>query len=315
MFPVLMTAFTFPLPQNSTLAPQIDTLYNFIYWVSVASLVPTIAAMLYFAIKYREGKNLEPVPYIHGNAAFEWTVSTILSIVFVVIFVWGLVGFNEIHSTPEGAYEINVIGQQWMWSFQYANGKTTTADLYVPRGVPVKLIMTSRDVIHDFYVPNFRLKQDVVPGMYTTLWFEATQTGENDIFCAQYCGTAHSNMLGKVVVLEPDEFKMWLNGQDIKKINVSQLGAKLFEQRNCVACHSVNGATKVGPSLKGLFGSQVTLADGSTVSADENYIRDSIMNPSGQLVKGFNAIMPTFKGLLTEEETNELVAYIKSLKE
>lgn len=313
---LLWTALTFPLPQASTMAPKTDMLYNFIYWFSVLSLIPTVAAMLYFGIKYREGKNKAPIPVIEGNPTFEWSVSIILSFFFVAIFIWGLIGFNEIYDTPAGAYEINVIGQQWMWSFQYANGQTSTNTLYVPKGRPVKLIMTSKDVIHDFFVPNFRLKQDVVPGMFTTLWFEAPNAGENQIFCAQYCGTSHSNMIGKVVVMEPDDFQKWLNGIDPDKMNPLQLGKHLFNQRNCIACHSINGEkSHAGPTLAGIFGKQIKLSDGSLVTADENYIRSSIVNPMGQIVQGFSPIMPTYKGLLTEEELNYLVAYIKSLKE
>jgi cytochrome c oxidase subunit 2 len=311
------TPMTFPLPQASTMAPKIDLLYNFIYWFSFVSLALTVIAMLYFAWKYRADKAKGPVPVIEGNPAFEWTVSIILSVFFVTIFIWGLIGFNEIYAIPSDAYEISVFGQQWRWSFQYANGKTLFNEIYVPRGKPIKLIMTSKDVIHDFYVPDFRLKKDVVPGMYATLWFEAPETGEHQVFCAQYCGTDHSNMIGKVVVLEPDQFKMWLNGIDSSKLNPIQIGEHLFKQRNCVACHSVDGSAgkKFGPALKGIFGTKVTLSDGKEVTADENYIRDSIVNPSGQVVSGFTAIMPTYKGLLSEEELSDLVAYIKSLKE
>jgi len=317
---LLWTALTFPLPQASTMAPKTDALYDFIYWFSVLSLIPTIAAMLYFAWKYRAGKNTAPIPVIEGNPVFEWTVSIVLSFFFVAIFIWGLIGFNEIYDIPTGAYEINVIGQQWMWTFQYANGQTSTNTLYVPKGRPIKLIMTSKDVIHDLFIPNFRLKQDVVPGMYSSLWFEAPNVGENQIFCAQYCGTAHSNMIGKVVVMEPDDFNKWLNGIDPQKMNPLELGKHLFTQRNCIACHAVDGGSAAkanhgGPSLKGIFGKQIKLSDGTQVNADENYIRNSIVNPAGQIVEGFSPIMPTYKGLLTEEELNYLVAYIKSLKE
>jgi cytochrome c oxidase subunit II len=315
---LLATALTFPLPQASTMAPKTDLLYNFIYWFSVVSLAFTTAAMLWFAWKYREGHNKNPIPVIEGHPAFEWTVSIVLSFFFVAIFIWGLIGFNEIYDTPRGAYEINVIGQQWMWTFQYANGQSSTNVLYVPRGRPVKLIMTSKDVIHDLFIPNFRLKQDVVPGMYTTLWFEAPNAGENQIFCAQYCGTAHSNMIGKVVVMEPDEFNMWLNGIDPQKMKPLELGKHLFTQRNCIACHATGTgahASHAGPALNGIFGKSVKFTDGTTAEADENYIRESIVNPAGKIVEGFSPIMPTYKGLLTEEEINYLVAYIKSLKE
>lgn len=304
------------LPQASTMAPFTDHLFDFILWTSVVLLVVTTAAMIYFAFKYKAGKNnTGETPYIHGNAAFEWGVSVFLSVLFLVIFFWGLVGFNRFHTFPENAIEVTVYGQQWLWQFQYPNGKTTTNELYVPKGVPVKLILISKDVIHNFYVPNFRLKHDAVPGRYNKMWFEATQLGEHDIFCTKYCGTAHSNMIGKVIVLEPEQFKVWLRGGDPTKVNLAEVGKNLFEKRNCVACHSVGGMNaKNGPSLKGLFERTVTLSSGKTVVADEQYIRTAIMSPGQEVVKGFAPIMPTYQGLLKEEDLNAIVAYIKSLR-
>ncbi|MDZ4677060.1 MAG: cytochrome c oxidase subunit II [Oligoflexia bacterium] len=304
----------FYLPQSSTMAPKIDLLYDFIYWASVFMLVPTIAAMLYFGWKYRKTNHDREVPYIEGHPLFEWVVSAVLGAIFLVIFIWGLIGFNEIYAIPDNAYEISVTGKQWMWEFTYQNGKTTTNDLYIPKGMPVKLIMGSPDVLHSFYVPNFRLKQDIVPGMYTTLWFEAPDVGEHEIMCTEYCGTAHSNMLGKVIVLEQEQFKAWLRGVDPQKVNISDLGKKLFEKRNCVACHSVNGTeSKAGPALNAVYNKKVQLATGETVTADENYLRNSILNPAGQVVKGFRPVMPTFQGLLNEGEINAIVAYLKTL--
>ena len=314
-----LTRLTFPLPQASTIAAKTDLLYNFIYWFSVASFIPTIGVMLYFAWKYRESKMKDTaVPYIHGHPLFEWGVSALLSVFFVAIYIWGLIGFYEINAVPDGAYEISVQGQQWAWQFQYANGKNLTNKVYVPAGQPVKFIMTSKDVIHDLYIPDFRVKHDVVPGSYSILWFQALALGEHDLFCTKYCGTAHSNMLAKVIVLPPEEFKQWLKGHsnEPKPVSLASLGEHLFRQRNCVACHSVNGSeNKYGPSIKGLFGKTVELTDGTHVPADENYIRDSIVNPNGKIVKGYGAIMPTFKGLLSDDEIGELVSYIKSLKE
>lgn len=304
----------FPMPQASTMAPFTDQLYDFIFWSSVVLLAVTTAAVLYFAVKYRAGKSNHEVPYIHGNAFFEWGVSIFLSVFFLVIFFWGLVGFNRYHTFPENAMEITVYGQQWLWNFQYTNGKTTTNDLYVPINTPIKLILASKDVIHDFYVPDFRLKHDVVPGRFNKMWFEATQLGEHQIFCTKYCGTSHSDMMGKVIVLEPEQFKAWMRGIDPTKIDLVQVGKTLFQKRNCVACHSVNGKVgKFGPSLNGLFGQHVLLSDGSKVEADEEYIRTSIEMPNAQIVKGYAPIMPTYRGMLKEEEISALVAYIKSL--
>lgn len=311
------TPLIWDLPQNSTAAPGIDMLYDFLFWSSVILLIPVTVAMIYFAVKYKASLTDDrPVPNITGHHAFEWTVSVILSIFFLGVFIWGFVGFNRMYQPPEDAYEINVVGQQWFWIFQYPNGKTVQRDLYVPKGVPVKLIMTSKDVLHSFYVPNFRLKWDVLPKSYTYLWFEATETGVNDIFCTEYCGVAHSDMLGKLHVLEPDQFQAWLEGFDPDKVNPVAMGEKVFKSRNCTACHSVDGgAGPNGPGLKGLAGSSVELASGESVQADENYLRSAIMSPGTHVVKGYAPIMPTYQGILTTDEVSNLVAYIKSLKE
>jgi cytochrome c oxidase subunit 2 len=312
---LLALPLTFELAATSTVAAKTDLLYNFIYWASVASFIPTIAAMIYFGIKYREGKNADKVLQIDGNHTFEWVISAFMSVFFMTVFVWGYIGFIEIRSMPENAYEINVVGQQWLRNFEYSNGKTTTNDLYIPRGVPVKLIMTSKDVIHSFFVPQFRVKQDVVPGLYSTLWFNATKSGENDIYCAEFCGAAHSNMLGKVHVLEPEAFKVWLAGGDEKNVKLSDVGAKIFKARNCVTCHTLDGKDiKAGPTMAGLFGKTRELASGENIVADENYVRNSILNPQSQVVKGFPSIMPTYKGQVTEDDLNALIAYVKSLK-
>ncbi len=304
------------MPQASTIAPHIDLLYDFLWWTSVALLLPVTIVMIYFAIKYRaKPGDKSDTPHIHGNHLFEWGVSTFLGAIFLAVFIWGFVGYNQLHKPPQDAYEINVIGQQWVWTFQYANGKTDP-ELYVPSGLPVKLIMTSKDVIHSLYIPDFRVKWDVVPGAYQSLWFTATKPGSYDIFCAEFCGVAHSNMITKIHVLEPVQFKAWLDGVDPKLVSTASSGKTIFTSRNCVACHSVDGkVSKNGPTLKGLFGSVVNLADGSKVKADENYLRVSIMSPGTHVVKGFAPIMPTYQGMMKEEELTELIAYLKSLKE
>ncbi|MCC6277590.1 MAG: cytochrome c oxidase subunit II [Oligoflexia bacterium] len=307
----------FPLPQASTFAPKVDLLYDFIFYSSVFLFIPTIVAMIYFGWKYRTKPNdNREVPYIDGHHTFEWFISAFVGVIFFIIFVWGLIGFNELHNPPAGTYEIGVVGKQWMWEFNYSNGKTTRNELYLPKGIPVKLVMSSPDVLHSFYVVNFRVKQDVVPGMYTTLWFQADQLGEHDIFCAEYCGTAHSNMLAKAIVLEPEQFKAWLQGSDPNQLTQLEIGKKIFNTRNCVACHSVTGVqTQAGPTVKGLFNRKVNLSDGTQVVANEDYIRTSIINPATHVVKGFRPIMPAFQGLLSENDISAVIAYIKSLKE
>lgn len=315
---MMQGALTFQLPQMSTMAPKIDTLYDFLFWSSCFLMLCTTVAMVALAYKYRASvaDPKKEVPYIAHNHLLEWGTTSILGAFFLLVFVWGFVGFHEINTIPEDPYEINVVGQKWFWTIQYANGKTLKNELVIPKGRPVKLIMTSRDVIHSFYVPEFRLKQDVLGGMYTTLWMEATHTGEADIYCTEFCGLDHSNMLGKVRVLEPGEFNAWLSGVEPGKIDLASAGHQLFQKRNCIACHSINGKDrKTGPSLSGLFNKLVTLAGGEQVKADDNYIRQSITNPGGQVVQGYAPVMPTYKGLLNEEEMVALVAYVKSLKE
>jgi cytochrome c oxidase subunit 2 len=255
----------------------------------------------------------------------------------MVIFGWGYSVYLSMTQAPTDAYEVRVIAKQWLWQFQYDNGRTTIGELYVPMNRPVKLIMTSEDVLHSFFVPNFRVKQDVVPGMYTSVWFEAKMPGKHQIFCTEYCGTSHSGMLGQVIALDDKQWTDWNAGKKLGAIPVAgrelteaekaavanggknvlplaEQGKALFESKGCLACHSPDGSPKVGPTLKGVFGSKVELADGSTVTADENFIRESIEKPQAKVVKGFQPVMPTFQGLLSETELNALIAYIKSLK-
>lgn len=306
------------LPQLSTQAPAVDNAYYFILISSIFLLIATTTAMLYFAWTYREskvGKNAK-VPYMGGHHLFEIIVSTVCGGFFLLVFVWGMIGFYSLYDPPKDTYDINVTGQKWQWITQYANGKTLTNELVIPKDTNIKLILTSKDVIHSFYLPEFRIKQDAVPGHYTSLWFRATKVAEGRIFCAEFCGTEHSGMIGKVRILEPSAFKAWLNGVDISKRDVVLAGKDLFQKRNCVACHSVNGSGKShGPSLGGIFGSAVTLASGEKIERTEDYVRQSITNPGGQVVKGYKSFMPTYKGLLSEDDLGALVAYIKSLKE
>jgi cytochrome c oxidase subunit 2 len=265
----------------------------------------------------------------------------------MVIFVWGYVVYNKMVSAPTDAMEIHVVGKQWLWQFQYEDGRSTIGEVFVPTHKPVKFIMTSQDVLHSMFIPNFRVKQDVVPGMYSSVWFEANVAGKHQIFCTEYCGAAHSKMLAQVVALDEAEWNAWKNGRKILPDNIPKAGAQAsvqmtdptqmtaaaavptlslveqgkarFAKTGCVACHSVDGSAKVGttgvgPSLKGLFGSKVDLVAGAPATADENYLRESIEDPTAKIVKGFNPVMPTFKGQLSEGDLTALIAYIKSLK-
>jgi cytochrome c oxidase subunit 2 len=330
-------AGTLPL-QGSDIAARWDTLYLFLVWLSAFFFVLVVGAMIYFAFKYRDRPGIK-TKYITGNHLLEGIWIAIPTVLLLIIFGWGFSVYHDMTQAPLDAYEIKVIAKQWLWTFQYDNGKTTVGEVYVPINKPVKMLMSSEDVLHSFFIPNFRVKQDVVPGMYTSVWFEAKVPGKHQIFCAEYCGTSHSGMLAKLVVLDEQQWKDWNNGKklgpipdagqeltaaDIKAaesrdsltqvVSLADQGKGHFETKGCTSCHTVDGTSKVGPSMKGMFGSKVQLADGRVVLADDNYIRESIELPSAKLVKGYGALMPTFKGVLKEGEINALVAYIRTLK-
>ena len=328
--------------QGTDISVRWDHLYNFLLWLSVFFFVLVVGAMLVFAVKYRTGQPGLKTKYITGNHLLEAIWIAIPTVLLMVIFIWGFSVYHGMTAAPSDAYEIKVIAKQWVWQFQYDNGQTTSADLYVPLNKPVKLIMTSEDVLHSFFVPNFRIKQDVVPGMYTSVWFEARVPGKHQIFCAEYCGTSHSGMLGKVNVLDEQQWKDWNAGKKvgpipkageeltqadidewkrqgggaatITPISLAAQGKSHFETKGCTSCHTTDGSVKIGPSLKGIYGSEVALVDGSSVKADDNYLRESIELPQAKLVRGYQPLMPTFKGVLNSSEINALVAYIKSLK-
>jgi cytochrome c oxidase subunit II len=297
--------------QASTMASRVDAVFFFLVAVSVFFAALIFLLITVFAIKYRRRADDERPKPIDGKLWLEVFWSVIPFGLTLVMFVWGAVIFLDISSPPEDALEIGVVGRQWMWKLQHPTGQSEINELHVPLGQPVKLMMTSEDVIHDFYLPAFRVKQDVLPGRYTTVWFEATKAGVFQLFCAEYCGTQHSGMIGRVVVLEPAEFERWLSGGATGMSMIEQ-GASLFKRFGCETCHGAGGTDR-GPSLAGLFGTTVTLQGGNPVTADENYIRESILDPRAKIVAGYQPIMPTFKGLVSEEGLLQLIAYIKSL--
>jgi cytochrome c oxidase subunit 2 len=229
--------------------------------------------------------------------------------------VVGFRGYLKNAIAPAEAMEVSVTAERWLWTFTYANGTVSVNELHVPRARPVKLILSSRDVIHSFFVPELRVKRDAVPNSYSTLWFEATEVGEATIQCAEYCGTGHSAMLGRLVVQEEKDFNNWLEtGGGGDKLPPAELGAKLFVKLACNTCHTTDGTPKTGPTFKGIFGSRVELADGKSVVVDEEYIRESITNPTAKIVRGFQPLMPVFKGLVTQKQIDGLVAFIKEQK-
>lgn len=303
---------SFPLlpEQSSTIAASIDSLFTFMVVVSGFFSALIFILIFYFAIRYRRRPGHTRAVQIKGNLPLELFWTAVPFGLSVVMFTWGASLFMRNYEPPANALNIYVVGKQWMWKIQHPEGRREINELHVPVGRPVKLTLASQDVIHDFFVPAFRVKQDVVPGRYTTMWFQATKTGEYHLYCAQYCGTEHSKMIGKVVVMEPKDFQDWLAGGPEEP--PAQAGEKLFSDFNCVNCHQA-GAGQRCPPLEGLYGKPVRLQSGETVIFDDAYIRESITNPVAKVVAGYRPIMPTFRGQLTEEQIIDVIAYIKSL--
>jgi cytochrome c oxidase subunit II len=301
----------FPLwpQQASTMASRVDALYIFLLIVTGLMTLLIFVCLIYFAARYRHRPGVR-AEQIEGSTALEITWSTIPFLIFMVIFAWGAVVYFKERTPPADSTEVYIVAKQWMWKAEHAEGQREINELHVPVGRDVKLIMTSQDVIHSFFVPAFRLKQDVLPGRYTVEWFRATKPGVYHLFCAEYCGTQHSGMVGDIVVMEPAQYEAWINGGSGGPLSAA--GEKIFAELGCVTCHRSDIQGR-GPNLQGVFGKPVQLADGRTVTADENYLRECILDPGAKRVKGFQPIMPTFQGLVSEEQVNALVAYIKSI--
>lgn len=296
----------------STFAWQVDLLYVYLILISLFFTVGIVAALFYFLIRYREKEKYASGAEIHGSITLETIWSIIPFIISMTIFLGGAIVFYNQFDPPKDAMDIYVVGKQWMWKFQHSTGQREINELHVPVGRKIKLTMTTEDVLHDLSFPAFRTKADVVPGRYSYLWFEATKPGKYHIYCAEYCGLNHSGMGGWVYVMEQADFDNWLSGNVAGQTPV-EMGKDLFENKlGCASCHA-GGPQQRGAKLEGIFNHEVTLVGGQKVIADEKYIRDSILNPSGQVVEGYQPIMPTFKGQVTEEQLVALVAYIKSL--
>lgn len=300
----------------STTAENVDWQFNFITWVSTVVFVMVVITMIAFAWRYRmrPGHAEQPSPSHNNAVEVTWTVIPIL--IFMAIFFLGFVGFLDMRNPPDDAYEINVIASKWKWQFKYPNG-LISGELHVPVDRPIKLIQESRDVLHSLYIPAFRIKMDVVPGRYTYQWFEANKIGTYDLFCAEYCGKDHSNMYTVVIVESEEDFETFLNTDIFKDMPDEEAGAKLYSYRGCASCHSVDGTAVAngGPTFKGAFGTTVPLTDGSTVLMDENYIRESLLQPMAKIHQGYEPRMPSFQGSLNDDDIRRIVAYIKSLKD
>ena len=287
-------------------------LFSFILMTTLFFAVLVTVLIIFAAFKFRRRSEMEVGDDVHGNNVLEVGWTLIPTIIAIGIFAWGAAIYVNYRIPPKDTLDIYVIGKQWMWKLQQPNGRKEINELHVPLNRNVKLIMGSEDVIHDFYVPAFRVKMDVVPGRYNTMWFRPTKTGKYHFFCSQYCGTNHAVMGGWVTVMEPAEYAAWLSGES-GDVNPAAAGERLFSQLACNTCHIANGTGRA-PSLNGVFGANVLLADGSTVVANEAYIRESILQPNAKIVAGYLPVMPTFQGLVTEEQILNLTAYIKSLQ-
>jgi cytochrome c oxidase subunit II len=295
----------------STLADSVDRLYFFLTGITLFFTFIIFGTIFYFMIKYRRRSQEERPPATEQSLSLELTWIVIPSLICVGLFFWSASLFFVEARPPQGAMEIFVVGKQWMWHLQHPEGPREINQLHIPVDVPVRLTMTSEDVIHDFFVPAFRVKMDVVPGRYTSEWFEATKPGSYHLFCAQYCGTLHSGMTGTIEVMSPTDYAQWLRDNATTE-SMAQTGQQLFTRLGCDTCHLADGSG-TGPALQGQFEKQVTLRDGQTGTMDEAYVRQSILDPSSLPLPNYRQVMPTFRGQVNEEQILQLIAYIKSL--
>jgi len=320
--PKLTPSDSFWLPTDASVTTRnIDWVWEFMLWMSLLALLAIFVAMVHFCTKYRAKSRAanEPVePSAEHNTALEVAWSVLPLFVMIALFVLGFKGFVDLRTAPRDSMELHATGQKWKWTFDYKcpSGNLTDDVLHVPLDQPVRMIISSVDVLHALYIPAFRTKMDAVPGRYTDLWFQATKPGEYPVFCAEYCGTAHSDMLTSVVVHPAGEYERWLDNtcKESDKETGAPRGQKLYEKQGCSTCHSVDGSAKIGPTWKGLWGSSETLADGANQKVDENYLRESMLDPNKKVVKGYAPSMPTYQGKLSDKDIDGLIEYIKTLK-
>lgn len=299
----------------STVSGNVDALYFFLIGVSMFFTILIGALIIYFVIRFRRKSDADrpATTKDHHRLEIFWTVVPI--VIVMVMFFWGAAVYYQQMRAPSDAMEILVTGKQWMWKIQHPSGRTENNELHVPLGRPVRLTMTSEDVIHNFFIPAFRTKMDVVPGRYTSTWFTPTKEGSYHLFCAEYCGSEHSLMKGWVHVIPADEYEQWAKGIDpeLAELTPLEAGERLFTELGCLACHNPSSGA-LGARVEGLFGSEVQLNDGTTVVADEAYLRESILEPMAKIVAGYQPIMPTFKGQIDESQLMQIIAYLKSLE-
>jgi cytochrome c oxidase subunit 2 len=297
--------------EASGIAPYVDALYFFLILITIVGTTLVAVLLLVFSLRYRREKN--PVAtQIEGSTLLEATWTIIPLAIFLVTFVWGALLYFRIYDPPTNAMNIYVVGKQWMWKAEHPGGQHEIDALHVPMGKPIQLTMISQDVFHSFSIPDFRIKREVIPGRYTTVWFEATQVGTYHLFCTQYCGTQHAGMVGEVTVMTPGDYKKWLE-QSNSGQSLAQNGERLFASMGCNSCHNGSAAAR-GPSLAGVYGSKLTLTDGRQILVDDAYLRDAILNPSEHVTAGFSPIMPTYQGQISEDGLIDLVEFIKNMQ-
>lgn len=305
----------FPLfpDQASTTASKVDGLYAYLVGISAFFSVLIFLAVMFFAIRYRRKHQGQLAKTFHTNVKLEIVWSVVPLVLALTMFGWGATVYFEMWTQPREGLDVYVVGKQWMWNLFHAEeGQKELNELHVPVGRKIRLTMISEDVIHSFFVPAFRVKADVLPGKYTRMWFEPTKPGRYHLYCAEYCGTKHSEMKGSIVVLPPVQFEEWLSGGSPTQ-PLETVGERLFEQLGCKSCHGGLGNQR-GPALAGIYGREVALEDGRIVVADEEYLRRSILNPKTEIVAGFEPLMPTFEGQVSEEQLLQLISYLKSLE-
>lgn len=320
--PVSPPSDSFWLPIDASVTTRnIDWVWDFLVWMSVLTALAVFVAMFHFVTKYRaksRAANEQAEPSAEHNTALEITWSVLPLFVVIALFVWGFKGFVDLRTPPKDSMEIHATGQKWKWTFDYKcpSGGMTEDTLHVPIDRPVRMIISSVDVLHALYIPAFRTKMDAVPGRYTDLWFQATKAGDYPLFCAEYCGTSHSDMLAHVIVHPPGGYEKWLDGacKAADSLEGPERGKQLYTKQGCDTCHSIDGTPKIGPTWKGIFGKSGTFTDGSSYTVDENYLRESMLDPAAKVVKGYAPSMPTYQGKLSEKDLIGLIEYMKTLK-
>ena len=312
------TGTLFLPPGSSSISGEFDALFNFLVYASIVFLAIVVFGIIFFSIRYRHQRQTAAglTPGIAHNTKLEIIWSVIPAILVFIVFFWGFKVFMKMNIVPKDAMEIKVTGQKWFWTFDYPEGINTVNELVVPVNKPVKLLMSSRDVIHSFFVPDFRVKMDVLPNRYSITWFEATRPGEHDLFCTEFCGDGHSEMIGKVRVVSEREYAAWLEegSSGGEGMTLEEYGRKLYVSKACNTCHSIENKNLVGPAFNELYGQTRVFTSGEKLVADENYIRESILEPQAKIVAGFDPVMPTYQGLMKDREIDAIIAYLKTLK-